>query len=92
VSKTVNLPRHSTPADVRKIYLMAYKLGCKGITVYRYGSRPGQVLTFPDASASAESPEAGPAAPETPDGESATDDDYLVVESEYSGGCDICQV
>jgi len=45
VSKTCNLPQTATQADVREIYLLAHKLRCKGITVYRYGSKPEQVLT-----------------------------------------------
>jgi len=44
VSKTRNLPEDATPADVREIFLLAYRLKCKGITIYRYGSRPEQVL------------------------------------------------
>jgi len=44
VSKTVNLPIDSSMVDVKKIYLLAWKLKCKGITIYRYGSKPEQVL------------------------------------------------
>ena len=44
VSKTVNLPKNSSAEDVKRIYLLAWDLKCKGITAYRYGSKPEQVL------------------------------------------------
>ena len=45
VSKTVNLPRDATIDDVRQIYDMAYQLACKGVTIYRDGSKENQVLS-----------------------------------------------
>ncbi len=46
VSKTVNLPASATVNDVKEIFLLAYRLKCKGITVYRYGSKKNQVLNI----------------------------------------------
>jgi len=80
VSKTINLPGDATVEDVRNIYLQAHRLKCKGITVYRYGSKPEQVLSFSYSDKS------------TPavllrKSEAAGAGELVTAGPEYSGGC-----
>lgn len=50
VSKTINMPRSAKKEDVARAYLLAYEKGCKGITIFRYGSQKrGTLVRFPDA-------------------------------------------
>jgi ribonucleoside-diphosphate reductase alpha chain len=57
ISSTVNLPEDITPEEVERIYMLAWKMGCKGITVYREGSREG-ILETEKVSKANEAPKA----------------------------------
>ena len=48
VSKTINLPVRSTRDDVAQAYLLAYRKGLKGVTVFRYGAKRGTLVKFVD--------------------------------------------
>jgi ribonucleoside-diphosphate reductase alpha chain len=63
VAKTVNLFGAATPDDVARLFLLAWKQGCKGITVYRDRSREGQTIEFGAAAESAPAPDCGPVCP-----------------------------
>ena len=46
ISKTINFPKDATMDHIKKAFIMAYDLGCKGITVYREGSLSDEVISF----------------------------------------------
>lgn len=71
VNKTINLKHSANIKDVKDTYQLAYKLKCKGITVYRYGCKKEQVLYITPMERKKKENIVG----------------YTTAESEYAGGC-----
>ena len=87
VSKTINLPPHSTPDEVKKAFLLAYDSKCKGVTVYRYDSKKVQVLYV--GSGEQGKKKRGPSKNLEFRNEKER---CLKVDSEFAGDCKICFV
>jgi ribonucleoside-diphosphate reductase alpha chain len=71
VSKTVNFPSSATREDVAEVYQLAFAEGCKGVTIYRDGSRDGQVLSISGGAGGQEKREKGEGETSTAAGDGA---------------------
>lgn len=94
VSKTINFPRSATVEDIRTAYELAYQLGCKGVTVYRDGSRENQVLNLGSSSTDPEGCLSPRKRPEVTTGitqrlETGCGHIYITINSDEKGPCEV---
>ncbi|HOG31377.1 MAG TPA: vitamin B12-dependent ribonucleotide reductase [Candidatus Syntrophosphaera sp.] len=94
VSKTINFPNSATVEDIRIAYELAYQLGCKGLTVYRDGSRENQVLCSGSSPQSSERKVAPRSRPEVTHGvtqrlETGCGHMYVTINTDEYGACEV---
>jgi ribonucleoside-diphosphate reductase alpha chain len=94
VSKTINFPHNATVEDIRIAYELAYQLGCKGITVYRDGSRENQVLSTGASPLPQEGKVAPRSRPEVTHGvtqrlETGCGHMYVTINTDDRGACEV---
>jgi ribonucleoside-diphosphate reductase alpha chain len=95
VSKTINFPSDASVEDIRTAYEMAYQLGCKGVTVYRDGSRDNQVLSTGTSVKSSTDPQVAPRSrPEVTHGitqrlETGCGHMYVTINTDDRGACEV---
>ncbi len=94
VSKTINFPHTATLEDIRIAYELAYQLGCKGLTVYRDGSRENQVLSSGSGSQPGERKVAPRSRPEVTHGvtqrlETGCGHMYVTINTDEQGACEV---
>lgn len=94
VSKTVNFPNTATQEDVAAVFQLAYQLGCKGVTIYRDGSRQFQVLSTGGGAPAAEQAAAArvtqpvePVAPGPIKPRARPDETFGITKKYKIGGC-----